>query len=55
MGEVLLDPLTQDRVFRPDYVKGEGANLADRIRARVNDKRDWSLFRLVQEMCGQEA
>lgn len=55
MGEVLLDPVTTDGVFRPDYVKGEGANLADRIRARVNDKRSWSIFRLVQEMCAGEA
>ena len=55
MGEILLDPATEDGLFRPDYVKGEGANLADRIRARVNDKRGWSIFRLVQEMCAGEA
>ena len=55
MGEVLLDPAAENGVFRRDYVKGEGANLADRIRARVNDKRSWSIFRLVQEMCDGEA
>ena len=55
MGEVLLDPAVENGLFRPDYVKGEGANLADRIRARVNDKRSWSIFRLVQEMCAGEA
>ena len=55
MGEVLLDPVTEAGVFRPDYVKGEGANLADQIRARVNDKRGWSIFRLVQKMCAGEA
>ena len=54
MGEVLLDPATEGGLFRADYVKGEGANLADRIRARVNDKRGWALFRLVQEMCAGE-
>ena len=54
MGEVLLDPATEGGLFRPDYVKGEGANLADRIRSRVNDKRSWSIFRLVQEMCAGE-
>ena len=53
-SEVLLDPHTEGGVFRADYVKGEGANLADRIRARVNDKRSWSIFRLVQEMCAGE-
>ena len=55
MGEVMLDPVTEDGVFRRDYVKGEGANLADRIRARVNDKRSWAVFRLIQEMCAGEA
>ena len=55
MGEVLLDPATKSGLFRPDYVKSEGANLADLIRARVNDKRSWSIFRLVQEMCAGEA
>ena len=55
MGEVLLDPAAENGVFRRDYVKGEGANLADRIRARVIDKRSWSIFRLVQEMCAGEA
>jgi len=53
--DALLDPAAENGVFRRDYVKGEGANLADRIRARVNDKRSWSIFRLVQEMCAGEA
>ena len=55
MGEVLLDPALQDGVFRWDYVESEGVNLADRIEARVNDKRGWAVFRLVQEMCAGEA
>lgn len=55
MGEVLLDPVLQDGVFRRDYVESEGGNLADHIQARVNDKRSWAVFRLIQEMCGQEA
>lgn len=55
MGEALLDPTLQDGVFRRDYVESEGANLADRIQARVNDKRSWAVFRLIQEMCAGEA
>lgn len=55
MGEVLLDPATENGVFRRDYVSSEGANLADRIRSRVNDKRGWATFRLIQEMCAGEA
>ncbi len=54
MGEVLLDPVTEQGLFRADYVAGEGANLADRIESRVNDKRGWSIFRLIQEMCAGE-
>ena len=55
LGEVLLDPATEGGVFCKDYVAGEGANLADEINARVNDKRGWSIFRLTQEMCAGEA
>lgn len=54
-GEVLLEPATEGGLFRADYVSGEGANLADDIRARINDKRGWSIFRLTQEMCAGEA
>ena len=55
MGEVLLDPVLQEGAFRRDYVESEGVNLADRIEARVNDKRGWAVFRLIQEMCAGEA
>ena len=55
MGELLLDHDLQDGAFRGEYVASEGANLADRIQARVNDKRGWAIFRLIQEMCAGEA
>ena len=55
MGEVLLDPVLQEGAFRRDYGESEGVNLADRIEARVNDKRGWAVFRLIQEMCAGEA
>lgn len=55
MGEVLLDPDTEDGIFRCDYVEAERLNLADRIRSRINDKREWATFRLLQEMCAGEA
>lgn len=54
-GEVLLDPATEGGLFRQDYVECERVNLADRIQARVNDKRSWAVFRLIQEMCAGEA
>lgn len=53
-GEILLDPVTENGVFRRDYVASEGANLADRIRGQVNDKIGWSIHRLIGEMCAGE-
>lgn len=55
VGELLLNPVTENGIFREDYVRSEGANLADQIRSRVNDKRGWSIFRLTEEMCAGEA
>lgn len=54
MGELLLQPALQDGVFRADYVSGEGKNLADRIRAQVNEKRQYSIKRLTEQMCEGE-
>lgn len=54
MGEILLRPATENGVFRADYVKSEGMNLADLIRSQVNDKRSWSMHRLVEVMCEGE-
>ena len=53
-GEMLLDPVTAEGHFLPDYVAGEKANLIDAIRSLRNDKRDWAGIRLMQEMCAGE-
>ncbi|NBI08561.1 insulinase family protein [Colidextribacter sp. OB.20] len=55
LGELLLNPYTQDGHFCPDYTAGEKANLIDRIRAQINDKRTYAVQRLAQEMCRYEA
>lgn len=54
MGELLLQPAVENGVFRADYVSGEGKNLADQIRAQINDKRQYSVKRLTQLMCEGE-
>ena len=54
LGQVLLEPLTKDGVFSPDYVKGEKDNLIDRIRAQINDKRIYARNRLTELMCADE-
>ena len=55
LGELLLKPYTQGGHFCPDYTAGEKANLIDRIRAQINDKRTYAVQRLTQEMCRYEA
>ena len=55
LGELLLQPYTQDGVFCPDYTAGEKANLLDRIRGQVNDKRTYATLQLTRRMCREEA
>ena len=55
LGEMLLKPLTEDGVFAKSYVEGEKANLVDKIRAQINDKRTYATHRLIREMCAGEA
>ncbi len=54
LGELLLKPLTEDGVFAKSYVEGEKANLMDKIRAQINDKRTYATHRLIREMCAGE-
>lgn len=55
LGELLLNPYTQDGAFCPDYTEGEKANRIDRIRGQINDKRSYATQRLAQLMCRYEA
>ena len=55
LGELLLNPYTQDGAFCPDYTAGEKANLLDRIRGQVNDKRTYATLQLTRRMCREEA
>jgi len=55
MGQILLCPATRAGLFNSDYVKSERENLADRIRARINDKQQYAVSRLKELMCSGEA
>ncbi len=55
MGSFLLDPVTENGVFRRDYVDGERVNLVNAIMAQINDKRTYAATRLRQEMFAGEA
>ncbi len=51
LGEMLLSPATRGGLLLPQYVDSERDKLLDIIRSRVNDKRGYSLFRCIEEMC----
>lgn len=55
LEEMLLDPVTGSGGFKEEYVSGEREKLVQTIRAKMNDKRPYSVLRLTQEMCRGEA
>lgn len=54
LGEVLLRPNTRGGLLRQAWVDSEKEKLAERIDARVNDKRGYANNRLNEEMCCYE-
>ena len=54
LEELCLHPYTDGGLFCPDYTRQERDNLADRIRAQINDKRQYAQMRVVAEMCAGE-
>ncbi len=50
LGELLLHPAAEKGGFLPDYVEGERANLVNRIKAQINDKRRYASQRLGELM-----
>lgn len=54
LGELLLTPNTRGGLFLPDYVERERARLAERIRARHNNKDGYAVLRLIELMCAYE-
>lgn len=55
LGEILLSPSTSGGLLISDYVESEKKNLIDDIRAGINDKRSYSIDRLFELMCQDEA
>jgi len=52
--EILLSPDMNDGKLRDDYIESEKSNLIDDIRAVINDKRGYSIDRLLEQMCADE-
>ena len=55
LGSLLLDPVTVDGGFHPDYFAVERDNLLNAIDADANDKRVYAYRRLYREMFAGEA
>lgn len=54
LGQLVLDPAGDGRSFLSAYVESERKNLIHKIRSQVNDKLQYSLSRLREEMCCDE-
>ena len=52
--EMLLYPNTKGGLFLPAYVESEKEKLLDLIKSRVNEKRSYALYRLIEQMCCYE-
>ena len=51
LGELLLDPLTEEFGFDRDFVAGEKKNLIATIESELNDKRAYAMGKLLRTMC----
>ena len=51
LKELLFEPLTENGIFRADYVKSEKANLIAAIEAQRNDKRAYAGSQMLKKMC----
>lgn len=52
--EVLLDPCTEDGMLTQRYVESEKRQQLDHLRGRINDKRSYSVQRVLELMCCYE-
>ena len=54
LNNIINKPLVEVKGFKDAFVQQEKANLSNRIKGRLNDKMQYSLERLVEEMCVKE-
>ena len=51
LGQLLLDPITEDGGFDRNFVAGEKKNLIATIESELNDKRTYAMGKLLRTMC----
>ena len=53
-GQLFFQPVTENGIFRKDYVQSEKKNLIATIEAQRNDKRTYAGGQLLKKMCSQD-
>lgn len=54
LGELLLEPLTEDGGFNREFVRSEKRNLIAAIEAERNNKSSYATTRMIEKMCGDD-
>ena len=54
-AQLLLDPVTEDGGFCPEYVESEKVNLISTIESERNDKRAYAAAQLLRHMCTNDS
>ena len=54
LNEIINNPLVENGGFNEEILKLEKQNLAERIKAKINDKGRYALERCFEEMCKDE-
>ncbi|MDR0861598.1 MAG: insulinase family protein [Oscillospiraceae bacterium] len=54
LGEMLLNPRTENGLLYAEYVESEKRNAIDEIRATINEKRSYAIRQLTRKMCADE-
>ena len=55
LGQLLLDPVTENGVFFDDFVASEKRNLISTIESELNDKRAYAAGQLMRIMCREDS
>lgn len=54
MGQLLLEPVTVDGGFDPDFVESEKKNLISSIESQLNDKRAYAMEKMMRILCRED-
>ena len=54
LGEILLDPLTENGSFCAEFVQSEKRNLIATIESERNDKRAYAASQMLKKMCSAD-